>query len=423
MHHAALRPPQTAAEKILARASDKPYVRPGDIIAPDPQLVIIHDGFVESAYNELAGLGYRRIAHPERVVIVTDHEVAYATPAGAMRGARLRKIAREWGVGRFFDAGRGGHGHIFPIEAGLVRPGMFLSCYDMHCTNFGAMGALACAPGPEIVSVLATGTVWEQVPRTVRLTLHGPVGRGVTARDVGFYVTTLFASGRLCAYDNRIVELAGSYVEALPLSERVALCNSLTEIGVANIWFPPPAGAPEEMVSSDPDAHFEAELELDLGHLPPQVALPGGPHRGVNIEQVAGTRVDHAYIGSCGSGMYEDFAAAAALLRNRRIAPHVRLLVVPGTVETARRLARDGLIDVFQEAGAMVLPAGCGPCAGGAMGPLADGETSISTAATNHAGRFGSKNAQAYLGSPLTVAASALEGRIADPRALLSDGP
>lgn len=421
MIQAATRVPQTAAEKILARASGKPYVRPGDIVAPDPELVIIHDGFVESAYNELASLGYRRIAHPERVMFVTDHDVAYSSPAGALRGTRLRRIAREWGVGRFFDAGRGGHGHIFPIEAGLVRAGMFLSCYDMHCTNFGAVGALACAPGPEIVSVLATGTVWEQVPSTIRLSLRGPVGAGVTARDVGFYVTALFASGRLPSCDNRIVEFAGDYIDALPLSERVALCNSLTEIGVANVWFTPPADAPRSglALASDADAQFEAELELDLAGIGPQVALPGGPHLGMEIGEVAGRHVDHAYIGSCGSGMYEDFAGAAALLRDRRIAAHVRLFIVPGTVETARRLARDGLVDIFQQAGAMVLPAGCGPCAGGAMGPLADGETSISTAATNHAGRFGSKEAQAYLGSPLTVAASALAGRIADPRALL----
>ncbi|MDX3906577.1 MAG: aconitase family protein [Pigmentiphaga sp.] len=391
-------------------------------MSPEPGLVIIHDGYVESAYNELTQLGYRRIARPERVMFVTDHEVAYATPAGAMRGSRIRKIAREWGVGRFFDAGRGGHGHIFPIEAGLVRPGMFLSCYDMHCTNFGAVGALATAPGPEIVSVLATGTVWEQVPATIRLALHGTAGPAVTARDVGFYVTTLFAAGRLPPCDNRIVEFAGDYVDTLPLSERVALCNSLTEIGVANVWFTPPgsSGLGGTVYASDPDASYEAELEIDVAAIAPQVALPGGPHLGVDIGQVAGRHVDHAYIGSCGSGMYEDFAGAARLLRDHRIASHVRMFVVPGTVETSLRLGREGLLEIFQQAGAMVLPPGCGPCAGGVMGPLADGETSISTAATNHAGRFGSKQAQAYLGSPLTVAASAIAGHIADPRAWLA---
>src|SRR5690606_859342 len=158
-------------------------------------------------------LGYGRIRNPERVMFVTDHEVAYTSPKGALRGARIRKIAQQWGVTRFYDVGRGGHGHIFPIEQGLVRPGMFLTCYDMHCTNFGAVGAGATAPGTEIISVLACGSVWEQVPATVRLTLNGSLPTGLMARDVGFYITTLFARGALAAnHDNRVIEFCGDYV-------------------------------------------------------------------------------------------------------------------------------------------------------------------------------------------------------------------
>ncbi len=416
--------PQTAAEKILARASGKKTVRPGDILTPEPELIIIHDGYVESAYSKLTAIGYSRIMRPERVMFVTDHEVAYSSPDAAMRGARIRKIARQWGITQFYDVGRGGHGHLFPIEQGLVRPGMFLSCYDMHCTNFGAVGALAFAPGPEIVSVLACGAVWEQVPHTIKLTLHGSVGAGVMARDVGFYLTSLFAKGALPAcHDNRIIEFCGDYVDRLPIAGRVALCNSLTEIGVANIWFTPThAGALNngEIYVSDAQANFEAKIDVDISNLAPQVALPGGPHLGVDVEAVVGQHLDHAYIGACGSGMYDDFAAAATLLRHRKIASHIRMFVVPGTVQTSQRLAQDGLSQIFQNAGALMLPPGCGPCAGGVMGPLADGEVSISTAATNHSGRFGSKTAQAYLASPLTVAASAIAGSIADPRTLIS---
>jgi 3-isopropylmalate/(R)-2-methylmalate dehydratase large subunit len=293
----------------------------------------------------------------------------------------------------------------------------------MHCTNFGAVGAVATAPGAEIVTVLACGRVWEMVPHTVKLVLSGRPRPGVMARDVGFHLATEFAAGRLKAeHDNRIIEFAGDYVDALAVPGRVALCNSLTEIGVANTWFTPTgAGARPSgvVVESDADAAYEAVVEVDIAALAPQVALPGGPHLGVDVKQVQGRSIDHAYIGSCGSGMYEDFAAAAALLRNRKIASHVRLFAVPGTVETARRLADEGLVQVFLDAGALVLPPGCGPCAGGVMGPLADGEVSISTAATNHAGRFGAKHADAYLGSPLTVAASAVAGRITDPREYL----
>jgi 3-isopropylmalate/(R)-2-methylmalate dehydratase large subunit len=413
-------PSQTGPEKILSRASGKRFVRPGEIVHPVPDLVIVHDGFIESAYNELASIGYRRIARPDKVMFVTDHEVAYSSPKAAIRGVRIRQIAREWGITQFYDVGRGGHGHIFPIEQGIVRAGMFLSCYDMHCTNFGSVGALAVAPGAEIVSVLATGSVWEQVPSTIKLVLPETPPAGTTARDVGFYVTSLFARGELPAFhDNRVIEFSGRYVDELSISDRVALCNSLTEIGVANTWFSPQGHEYKKSgmdLASDPDAEFEATIHVDLAKLAPQVALPGGPQRSVDIHLVERRHIDHAFIGSCGSGMYEDFESAAELLRDQCIAGHVRMFVVPGTVETSKRLAADGLLQVFQEAGAIVLPPGCGPCAGGAMGPLADGETSISTAATNHPGRFGSRSADVYLASPLTVAASALAGRISDPR-------
>jgi homoaconitase/3-isopropylmalate dehydratase large subunit len=161
---------------------------------------------------------------------------------------------------------------------------------------------------------------------------------------------------------------------------------------------------------------YEARIEIDLSAIEPQVALPGGPENAAPLSTVAGREIQHAFIGSCGSGMYQDFVDAAALMRGRRIADGVRMFVVPGSVGTAQRLADDGLARVFMEAGAMVLPAGCGPCAGGLMAPLGAGEVSISTAATNHAGRFGAVAGQPYLGSPLSVAASALRGCITDPR-------
>ncbi|WP_159595931.1 3-isopropylmalate dehydratase large subunit [Hydrogenophaga sp. BPS33] len=414
---------QTATEKILARASGLRHVRAGEVVSPQPDLVILHDGYIETAHRELSALGYASIVRPERVMFVTDHEVAYASPKAALRGKKIRDIARAWGVGQFFDVGRGGHGHLFPLERGFVQPGMYLSCYDMHCTTFGAVGALATAPGPEITTVLACGTLWEQVPATVRVELRGTPGPAVSARDIGFHITTLFARGELPAqHDNRVIEFCGDFADRLPRSERVALCNSLTEIGVANVLFHPiDGGAPVGAADwrSDADAAFESVISLDISALGPQVALPGGPHHGVDIDSVTGQHVDHTYIGSCGSGMYEDFVAAASVLHGRRIAEHVRLFIVPGTVDTAQRLVTEGLQSTFLAAGAVVLPPGCGPCAGGIMGPMADGEVSISTAATNHSGRFGSRTSQAYLASPWTVAASAVQGRITDPRTLL----
>ena len=417
----AVRRPMTAAQKMLARACGRDHVAPGEVIYPVPELVIIHDGFVETSYRELQALGYGSVVAPEKVVFVTDHEVAYTSQRAVERGRNIRRIARAWKVGQLFDAGRGGHGHIFPMESGLVKPGMFLFCYDMHCTNFGAVGALAMAAGTEVTAVLATGSLWTTVPHTVRIDLTGALRHGAHARDVGFLLAQGFGDGRFgVQHDYRIIEFGGPGIDGLDLASRVALINSITEMGVANVLFAkPPAGmdlsqAPDH--ASDPDAVYEGRMVFDLSGVEPQVALPGGPDRAADLASVLGQRIDHAYIGACGSGMYQDFADAAAIVRGRQIAEGVRMFVVPGTQETARRLSDDGIAQVFVDAGAVMLPPGCGPCAGGAMGPLGPGEVSIATAATNHAGRFGAHEGEVFLGSPLTVAASAVSGCLADPR-------
>ena len=415
----------TLAEKFLARASGKDVVRPGDIVLPDAELTIVHDGYVLSAHRQLSEIGYTAITNPERVVFVTDHQVVYTSPASIAQGNANRRIAREWKVGRFYAAGSGGHGHIFPMEEGLVRPGMFLFAYDAHCTNFGAIGAFALRLGPNVVAALATGTCWTVVPHSVRIDLKGALSDGVHPRDIGFWLSGELTSGRLgIDFDYRVVEFGGTFADNLPLAGRVALCNTLTEIGVLNILFQPlsPASAQRDAswIEADKDARYEHAIELDISTLGPQVALPGGPDRAVTVDQAAGTRIDHAYIGACGSGMYDDFAAAAALLNGRRVAEHVRFIVVPGTVNLAKRLASEGLLEVFMDAGAIIMPPGCGPCAGGVGGPLGPGEVSISTAATNGAGRMGAKDALCYLGSPLTVTASAIAGHIVDPRVLVA---
>jgi 3-isopropylmalate/(R)-2-methylmalate dehydratase large subunit len=274
--------------------------------------------------------------------------------------------------------------------------------------------------------VLATGSVLTEVPRTIRVTLKGRLRPGVHARDIGFLLANELATGkRAVAYEGRVIEFAGAEIDAMPLAARVALCNTLTEIGVGNMLFPAidlhgNRVLPE--LASDLGAVFESELTVDLNAMTPQVALPGAPENAVDITQVLGQPIQHAYIGSCGSGMYEDFAAAAALMRGQHVAPGVRLILVPGTTKVAQRLAEEGLLNQFTEAGAILLPPGCGPCAGGRSSLLGPDEVSISTAATNHTGRMGATSAQCFLGSPLTVAASAIAGCITDPRALITTG-
>ena len=410
------------SEKILAKAAHRKSVSPGNIIYPDPELVILHDGFIQTAFQQLDGIGYQSITNPERVMFVTDHQVIYTTPKSIAQASANRKIAKKWQVGHFFDAGRGGHGHIFPMESGLVRPGMFLFAYDMHCTNFGAVGAFAQRAGPDITAVLATGTNWLIVPPTLRIELVGEYSIGVHPRDLGFWLSSKLTSREFdVEYDYRIIEFAGEAIMGMSLSYKVALCNTLTEIGVANVMFEPTDQMLREnptAVRSDFDANYENILQIDIAQIVPQVSLPGAPDNAVDISQVIGRKVDHAYIGACGSGMFDDFELAAKLLQNHQIADHVRMILVPGTVKIAKQLADSGLSNILMDAGAMMLPPGCGPCAGGVGGPLGPGDVSISTAATNGAGRMGSTEAESYLASPLTVVASAIAGFIQDPRDL-----
>jgi 3-isopropylmalate/(R)-2-methylmalate dehydratase large subunit len=417
----------TAVEKILARASGAPRVRAGEIVYPTPDFVMIHDGVVTGAKEELDALGVDRLFDSARVMMVTDHDVVYLNERAVARGAFNRKAAKAWGVQQFFDAGRGGHGHIFPAERGLLLPGMFYFDNDRHCTNAGGIGALALRVGAEISRVLATGTTWTLVPQSIRVKIQGRLQRGVYGRDLGFHLAKVIRA-RGIEIDYRVLEFAGD-IDQFDLAQRIALCSTPTEIRAIGVFFPPSEAVLEYAraratraftpVYPDADARYENEIEVDVSRLEPQVALPGGPYKAADLSQVAGTRVDHAFIGSCGSGTYEDLEIAASILKDRSVAPGVRLLVVPGSEDSTKRLHREGLLDVFQQAGAFVLPAGCGPCASGRMGLLHSGEVSICTATANGAGRFGAQDADIYLGSPATVAASATTGVITDPRAFL----
>ena len=417
----------TAAEKILARASGLKETHAGDIVHPIPDFVMIHDGVIMGAKQELDALGINRLFDPERVMMVTDHDVLYISERAVARGAFNRKAAQAWGVKNFFDAGRGGHGHVFPTERGFVVPGTFYFDNDRHCTNAGGVGALAIRVGTDIARVLATGTTWTVVPRTVKLTIKGQLQPGVYARDLGFVIgRALLPDGAFGVdIDYRILEFAGE-LDQFSLAARMSLCSTPTEMRAIGVFFPPSedilvyarerAQRPFTPVYPDSDAHYDAEVEMDVSKLEPQVALPGGPYKAADLSSVAGTPVDHAFIGSCASGMYEDLSIAASVLKGRRVAPGVRMLVVPGSEDSTHRMRREGLLDVFQDAGAVISPAGCGPCASGRTGLVHSAEVSISTAVGNGAGRFGARDADLYLGSPATVAASAVTGKITDPR-------
>ncbi|CAN5336087.1 homoaconitase large subunit [soil metagenome] len=425
----------TAIEKVLGRVSTDAQQREGapagSLVHPDPDMVMIHDGLVGEAKRTLDAIGIDRIFAPEKTMMVSDHDVLYGSARAAERGAFNRQAAKTWNIKNFYDAGQGGHGHIFPMEEGMVLPGMFYFDNDTHATNAGAVGAFGLRVGNEISRVLATGTTWTIVPESVQLTLEGLLPEGVYARDIGFFMASQVKAGRIgFDLDYRVLEFTGD-LDQFGLGERIALCSTATEMRAAGVFVPPSeailaycgsrAKRAFTPVYPDADAAYDARARIDLTTLQPQIVPPGDVTNATDIGGAIGTAVDHAFIGSCGSGAYEDMVIAASLLKGRKLPAGVRMFIVPGTQRSTRRLLDDGFMQIFLDAGAMVLPAGCGPCNDAVVGPLASGETSISTSTNNNNGRFGPQDARLFLGSPATVAASALAGRITDPRTVSAD--
>jgi len=416
---------QTLTEKILSRACAR-TVRVGETIYPPPDLVTVHDWYIVNVDKALRELGVEQMLHPERVLVSTDHEPVALSLRAADRQRAAREVVRRHGIAHFFDAGRGGHGHVFPMEMGYVRPGMLVLAYDTHVTNFGAVGCLGIPLVTEITEVLACGSAWLRVPPTIRVNVRGRLRAGTSLRDVAQRLTAELDPDLV---DYCVVEYGGPAFQHIALGGRMTLCNTPLEIGAKSAVVEPDAAIlqwlatrvqePLQPVRSDPDAEFKAVLDVDLAAVEPQVAAPPRPDNVVGVGSVAGTPVQHAFIGSCANSSLDDLRDAARVLRGHKISPGVRLIVTPGTQEIAASAAGEGLMEIFAAAGALITQPGCGPCAGGIIGPLAAGETSINTGTRNDPGRLGAKEGQIYLASPMTVAASAIRGAITDPRELL----
>ncbi len=416
---------QTATEKILSRAMGRP-VRQGEIIYPEPDLITVHDWYVVNFDKALRELGVKHLYASDKLLICTDHEPVAVSVLAAERQRQVRQIVAKYGIKHFYDTGRGGHGHVFPMELGYIKPGMFVLAYDVHVNNYGALGCLAIPLVIEITDVLACGSAWLKVPETLRINLTGSIRPGITTRDIA---DRMIADIGADMADYTVMEFGGPALSSIGIDGRITLCNRPIEIGVKSTIFETDAVTfeylkgrvppPYEEVRSDPGAKFKATLDYDLGLLEPQVAVPPTPDNVVPVSQVAGKKIDYAFIGSCANCSITDLRDAARILKGRKIAAGVRFVVTPGTQQIAAKAAEEGLIEIFISAGAMLTAPGCGPCAGGRISPIAKGEVSINTGTRNDYGRLGTREAEIYLGSPFTVAASAVAGKIVDPREFL----
>jgi len=415
---------QTLTQKILSRKAGR-SVRAGEIIFPEPDLIVVHDWYSANAGRTLRQFGVERLHAPDKVMFVTDHEPIAVSAESAARQAEIRDIARHFAIGHHFDVGRGGHGHLFPVEAGFVTPGMFVEAYDTHVPNYGAVGALGFPMLNEIVEVMALGSVWIRVPGTIQIRLHGRLTPGVLIRD---FAQKLIADLDAELVNYTVVEFSGPAMEHISVDERFTLCNTPIEIGAKSVLCEPDAVVREylsgrvdrdfELPCSDSDAPFVHSAEYDLTTIEPYVAVPPIPDRVVPISAVAGKPIQHAFVGSCASGSLTDLQEAARYLKGRKIESGVRLFITPGTQAILRAAIAQGLIDIFASAGAVITAPGCGPCAAGRIGALGRGEVSINTGTRNDPGRLGARESEIYLASPAAVAASAITGRITDPREL-----
>jgi 3-isopropylmalate/(R)-2-methylmalate dehydratase large subunit len=412
----------TVTERIIAKAAGIAHVAPGEEVWVNVDLAIMNDSSgprrFDSILEELGG----KIWDPQKVAVVSDHFVPPSNPRHTVILEQTRRWAKAKGVHKFFEFD--GIMHNLLIERRIVQPGMLVAGADSHTVTAGASGCVAIPIGSnELATVLATGQLWMVVPATIRVILEGTLPEGLSPRDIDFHMFRELNSdfANYCS-----LEFAGSLVEHLSVEQRAVLTNASIEIGAKNAVVPFDSvtsswlndwwgdSVNPEVYRHDPNASFQRTLVIDVGTLEPFVA---GPHSVNNIRPVSlieRTPLTVAHLGSCVGSSIEDLRSAATVLRNRRV--EVPLIVTPATRRTVERAIEEGIAKVLVEAGATIQAPGCGPCAGVHMGVLGPGDRAITSFTRNYKGRMGSSEAEIYLGSPATVAASALAGEIADPR-------
>jgi homoaconitate hydratase family protein len=421
----------TIAEKILAAKSGRDSVAPGEIVDAYPDLVMSHTATWRSV-SVMERVGATKLYDPDRLAIVLDHISPAKTEKYAADQQISRNFARKFGIQKFYDIDSG-IAHLVLMEAGHVVPGDLIVGTDSHCTIYGSMGALGTGIGyTEVASVWITGKLWMKVPESVRIVLKGHFPQGVYAKDLMLHLIGKWGADG-CTYNS--VEFYGS-VSEFSISERMTMANLAMEMGVKCVFIPPDAATAEylrgrlavgrafqpgifEKAYADADAQYSRHLEVDLCQLQPMVACPHEVENTKPIGEVAGTRIDQAFLGSCANAKYEDLVVAAGILKGRRIHPGVRLIITPGSKQIMLEAMNSGVLQTLLESGGMVTNPGCGACAGDG-GMLADGEVCLSTANRNFLGRMGSNKSQIYLSSPATLAASAIRGVITDPREFVS---
>ena len=416
----------TMTQKILARAAGLPQVEAGQLIEGRLDLVLGNDITTPVAITEFKKAGLSAVFDKDKIAIVLDH----STPCKDIKSAQLcavcRKFAKEHQIAHFYDVGRMGIEHALLPEQGLTAPGEVIVGADSHTCTYGALGAFSTGVGStDMAAGMATGLAWFKVPSAVKVELTGKLGPYVSGKDVILHlIGAIGVDGAL--YQS--LEFTGEGVASLEMDDRFTICNMAIEAGAKNGIFPVDEKTLDYLkgrvdreftaFEADPDAAYAREIAIDLSALRPTVAFPHLPSNTKTVDEAAGRPIQQVVIGSCTNGRLKDLREAAAILKGRKVAVGVRCIVIPATQQIYLDAMEEGLVADFIHAGAVVSTPTCGPCLGGHMGVLADGEWAVSTTNRNFVGRMGPTSSMIVLASPAVAAASAVAGAIADPAAL-----
>jgi 3-isopropylmalate/(R)-2-methylmalate dehydratase large subunit len=413
----------TITEKILAGHAGRERVAPGELVNCRLDLVLANDITAPLAIQEFRKLDLRKVFDPGRVVLVMDHFTPNKDIKSAEQCLVIREFAREFGIVNYFDVGAMGIEHCLLPEQGLVLPGDCMIGADSHTCTYGALGAFATGVGStDLAAGMALGECWFKVPESMKFVFHGELRPWVGGKDL-----ILYTIGQIGVEGARYraMEFAGETIGALSVEGRLTMCNMAVEAGAKNGIVAPDdktldfvAGRKKrefQVYASDPDACYVEVYEYEAGQIEPQVAFPHLPENSRPVSEAAGIAVDQVVIGSCTNGRLEDLRTAAGILKGRRASSRLRLIVIPGTQEIYLQAMREGLLEVFVEAGAAVSTPTCGPCLGGHMGVLAHGERALSTTNRNFVGRMGHPESEVYLAGPAVAAATAITGYITHP--------
>ena len=415
----------TIAEKILARASGRKEVKAGEYVTAAIDKFMCHEAFA-GVYLNMMSAGISRIPYPEKVFVFLDHYV----PAPTQRAASIQQLVRngveKLGITNYYGE-RGGIAHQVMMEKGLALPGDLIVGTDSHTCTYGALGAAASGIGfSEMAYALGTGSLWFRVPETIRIILEGGLKDRVTSKDVILKIAGEYTAE---AAQYKSVEFTGPAARAMSIDSRMTMSNMSIEIGAkfgifetddkAMSYLGLTSEKDHNVMHSDENASYEKTIVLDVSGIEPQVALPHTVDNVRPVSAIKNLEIHQAILGSCTNGRLEDIDAAAGILKGKKVHDRVRMLVIPASWEIYRRAMENGSLAALIDAGAVILNSGCGPCFGSYGGLLAPGERCISSTNRNFKGRMGSEQAEVYLASPLTVAASAIAGKISDPREIL----